>query len=965
LFYIVILQPKFNSKLMNTDSFALRHIGPRRSDLPEMLKTVGVDSMEQLIFETIPDDIRLKNELKLDAALSENEYLEHINDLAAKNKIYKTYIGLGYNQSITPPVIQRNILENPGWYTAYTPYQAEIAQGRLEALLNYQTMVTDLTGMELANASLLDEATAAAEAMALLFAVREREQKKNEAVKFFVSEDILPQTLSLLETRSTPIGVELVVGNHKDFNFSSEYFGVMLQYPGKTGTVHNYKEFIKKAKEAQIKIAVAADILSLVLLESPGNFGVDVVVGTTQRFGIPLGYGGPHAAYFATKEEYKRSIPGRIIGVTKDTDGNRALRMALQTREQHIKRDKATSNICTAQVLLAVMAGMYSVYHGPKGLEHIANKIHDTAATLADALEKLGFTQKNETYFDTIAIKTDATKIKFLAEAKEINFYYPNDETVSISINETTTIKDINKIITIFAEAVNKETTKISSLITGNAIPKEVARKTEFLTNEVFNSYHSETELMRYIKKLERKDLSLNHSMISLGSCTMKLNAAAEMLPLSDPQWGNMHPFVPVEQAEGYQQMLKKLEKQLTEITGFEGTSLQPNSGAQGEYAGLMVIRAYHESRGDNHRNICLIPSSAHGTNPASAVMAGMQVVVTKATDDGNIDLEDLREKAIKHKENLSCLMVTYPSTHGVYESAIREITSLIHENGGQVYMDGANMNAQVALTNPGAIGADVCHLNLHKTFAIPHGGGGPGVGPICVAKQLVPFLPSNPIIKTGGENAITAISAAPWGSSLACLISYAYITMLGTEGLKKSTQYAILNANYIKERLKGHYDVLYVGERGRAAHEMIIDCRPFKENGIEVTDIAKRLMDYGFHAPTVSFPVAGTMMIEPTESESKPELDRFCDAMISIRKEIDVADKDNPNNVLKNSPHTLTMVTSDNWDFPYTRQQAAFPLEYVSDNKFWPSVRRVDDAYGDRNLICTCEPIEAYMEEA
>ena len=921
--------------------------------------------MEQLIFETIPDDIRLKNELKLDAALSENEYLEHINDLAAKNKIYKTYIGLGYNQSITPPVIQRNILENPGWYTAYTPYQAEIAQGRLEALLNYQTMVTDLTGMELANASLLDEATAAAEAMALLFAVREREQKKNEAVKFFVSEDILPQTLSLLETRSTPIGVELVVGNHKDFNFSSEYFGVMLQYPGKTGTVHNYKEFIKKAKEAQIKIAVAADILSLVLLESPGNFGVDVVVGTTQRFGIPLGYGGPHAAYFATKEEYKRSIPGRIIGVTKDTDGNRALRMALQTREQHIKRDKATSNICTAQVLLAVMAGMYSVYHGPKGLEHIANKIHDTAATLADALEKLGFTQKNETYFDTIAIKTDATKIKFLAEAKEINFYYPNDETVSISINETTTIKDINKIITIFAEAVNKETTKISSLITGNAIPKEVARKTEFLTNEVFNSYHSETELMRYIKKLERKDLSLNHSMISLGSCTMKLNAAAEMLPLSDPQWGNMHPFVPVEQAEGYQQMLKKLEKQLTEITGFEGTSLQPNSGAQGEYAGLMVIRAYHESRGDNHRNICLIPSSAHGTNPASAVMAGMQVVVTKATDDGNIDLEDLREKAIKHKENLSCLMVTYPSTHGVYESAIREITSLIHENGGQVYMDGANMNAQVALTNPGAIGADVCHLNLHKTFAIPHGGGGPGVGPICVAKQLVPFLPSNPIIKTGGENAITAISAAPWGSSLACLISYAYITMLGTEGLKKSTQYAILNANYIKERLKGHYDVLYVGERGRAAHEMIIDCRPFKENGIEVTDIAKRLMDYGFHAPTVSFPVAGTMMIEPTESESKPELDRFCDAMISIRKEIDVADKDNPNNVLKNSPHTLTMVTSDNWDFPYTRQQAAFPLEYVSDNKFWPSVRRVDDAYGDRNLICTCEPIEAYMEEA
>lgn len=948
---------------MNTDSFALRHIGPRRSDLSAMLKTVGVESMDELINETIPEDIRLEKDIQLDTAMGEQEYLEHITELSTKNQLFKTYIGLGYHQAITPPVIQRNILENPGWYTAYTPYQAEIAQGRLEALLNFQTMVTDLTGMELANASLLDESTAAAEAMALLFAVREREKKKNGANKFFVSDEILPQTLSLLQTRSVPIGIELVVGNHTEFDFSNEFFGVLLQYPGKEGTVHNFKDFVATANDHQIKIAVAADILSLVKLEAPGHFGADVVVGTTQRFGIPLGYGGPHAAYFATKEAYKRNIPGRIIGVTKDTDNNRALRMALQTREQHIKRDKATSNICTAQVLLAVMAGMYAVYHGPEGLKYIANKVHNMAATLADALENLGYYQANETYFDTIAIKTDVSKINFRAEAEGINFYYPDDETVSISINETTTLYDINKIIGIFAEVANKDRIYLSELLEGKAIPESVARKTAFLQNEVFNSYHSETELMRYIKRLERKDLALNHSMISLGSCTMKLNAAAEMLPLSDPMWGNIHPFVPINQAEGYQFMLKRLEEQLTEITGFAGTSLQPNSGAQGEYAGLMVIRAYHESRGDAHRNICLIPSSAHGTNPASAVMAGMKVIVTKATDDGNIDVDDLRAKAIEYKENLAALMVTYPSTHGVYESAIREITSIIHENGGQVYMDGANMNAQVALTNPGAIGADVCHLNLHKTFAIPHGGGGPGVGPICVAEQLVPFLPTNPVIETGGETGITAISAAPWGSALACLISYAYISMLGENGLKKSTQYAILNANYIKERLSGHYDVLYTGEKGRAAHEMIIDCRPFKEKGIEVVDIAKRLMDYGFHAPTVSFPVAGTMMIEPTESESKQELDRFCDAMISIREEIDTASKEDPNNVLKNAPHTQAMLTADTWELPYTRKEAAFPLAYVSDNKFWPSVRRVDDAYGDRNLICTCAPIEEYME--
>ena len=948
---------------MNTDSFALRHIGPRRSDLPEMLKTVGVETMEQLIFETIPDNIRLDNPLSLDPAVSEHEFAAHITALSNKNKVYRSFIGLGYNQAITPAVIQRNILENPGWYTAYTPYQAEIAQGRLEALLNYQTMITDLTGMELANASLLDEATAAAEAMALLFSVRSRAQKKEGVHKFFVSEEILPQTLSLLQTRSTPIGIELVVGKHEDFNFSSEYFGAILQYPGVSGKVYDYAAFVEKANAAEIKVAVAADILSLVKLRAPGEFGVDVVVGTTQRFGIPLGYGGPHAAYFATKEAYKRSIPGRIIGVTKDTDGKRALRMALQTREQHIKRDKATSNICTAQVLLAVMAGMYGVYHGPEGLKNIANKVHNTAATVADALEKLGLYQVNESYFDTIQIKADAAKVAAVAQEMEINFHYPDAETVAISIHEATTLQDVNDIISAFAKAHSKETITVTEIAEGNAIPETVARETSFLTLPVFNTYHSETELMRYIKKLERKDLSLNHSMISLGSCTMKLNAASEMLPLSDPQWGNMHPFAPLDQAEGYQTMLKKLEDQLTEITGFAGTSLQPNSGAQGEYAGLMVIRAYHESRGDSHRNICLIPSSAHGTNPASAVMAGMKVVVTKALENGNIDVDDLREKAEKHKDNLAALMITYPSTHGVYESAVKEITQLIHDNGGQVYMDGANMNAQVALTNPGAIGADVCHLNLHKTFAIPHGGGGPGVGPICVAKQLVPFLPSNPVITTGGDKAITAISAAPWGSALACLISYAYITMLGEPGLRHSTEYAILNANYIKERLDGAYQCLYVGERGRAAHEMIIDCRPFKAKGIEVTDIAKRLMDYGFHAPTVSFPVAGTIMIEPTESESREELDRFCDAMLSIRKEIETATADEPNHIMKNAPHTLAMLTADTWDFTYSREQAAYPLSYVAENKFWPTVRRVDDAYGDRNLICTCAPIEEYME--
>ncbi len=949
--------------LMNTNSFQRRHIGPSENEQKQMLDTIGVDSLDQLINETVPDDIRLQESLQLEAPMSEYEYLHHIEELSKKNKVFKSYIGLGYHEAIIPSVIKRNILENPGWYTAYTPYQAEIAQGRLEALLNYQTMVCDLTGMELANASLLDESTAAAEAMALLFDVRERSQKKANVNKFFVSEEILPQNLSVLQTRAIPIGVELVIGNHEDFDFSDDFFGAFLQYPGKHGQVYDYTEFVEKANANHIKVAVAADILSLVKLKAPAEFGVDVVVGTTQRFGIPLGYGGPHAGYFATKEAYKRSIPGRIIGVTKDRNENRALRMALQTREQHIKREKATSNICTAQVLLAVMAGMYAVYHGKDGMQFIADHVHRYTKTLSAILVDLGFKQKNTVFFDTLFIEVEADKLRPIAEANGINFNYIDENHISISINETVRIKDIKEIVHCFEEAFNLTSDGLPPTTASKIIPENILRNTSFLDHEVFNSYQSETEMMRYIKRLERKDLALNHSMISLGSCTMKLNAASEMLPLSMSNWGNIHPFVPLDQAQGYQEVLKKLEHQLNIITGFAGTSLQPNSGAQGEFAGLMTIRAYHQNNGDHHRNICLIPASAHGTNPASAVMAGMKVIVTKTADNGNIDVEDLRAKAIQHKDNLAALMVTYPSTHGVYESAIKEITQIIHDNGGQVYMDGANMNAQVGLTNPATIGADVCHLNLHKTFAIPHGGGGPGVGPICVAPQLVPFLPSNPVIPTGGENAITAISAAPWGSALACLISYGYITMLGAEGVTDSTKMAILNANYIKERLDGHYETLYTGEMGRAAHEMIIDCRDFKENGIEVTDIAKRLMDYGFHAPTVSFPVAGTMMIEPTESENIAELDRFCDAMISIRKEIAFAKKEDANNVLKNSPHTMAMITADEWDFPYSRQEAAFPLEFVYETKFWPSVRRVDEAYGDRNLICSCNPIEDYME--
>ena len=948
---------------MNTETFALRHIGVQEKDLQKMLKIVGVNSLDELIDQTIPEDIRLKENLNLPAAVSEHEFLNLLLDLSNKNKVFKSYIGLGYHESLTPSVIKRNILENPGWYTAYTPYQAEIAQGRLEALLNYQTMICDLTGMSLANASLLDESTAAAEAMTMLFDLRSRQQKKDGILKFFVSEDILPQTLSLLQTRSTPLNIELVIGNHENFDFSTDFYGAILQYPGKHGQVHDYGNFVKKAQENEIKVAVAADILSLVLLTPPGEWGVDVVVGTTQRFGIPLGYGGPHAAFFATKDEYKRNIPGRIIGMTKDTDGNPAMRMALQTREQHIKRDKATSNICTAQVLLAVMAGMYAVYHGPEGLKYIANKIHNHTNNLAQKLVSLGFEQVNSTYFDTIQVKVGSVQsLRTVSESKGINFNYIDDETISISLNEAFNERDIKSILSCFNKSQRIEgDTNFETLKSG--ISDNLKRTSSFLQQSVFNSYHSETELMRYIKKLERKDLALNHSMISLGSCTMKLNAASEMLPLSWANWGNIHPFVPLNQAEGYQLVLKELEEQLNVITGFAATSLQPNSGAQGEYAGLMTIRAYHESRGETHRDICIIPASAHGTNPASAVMAGMKVVVTKTDERGNIDVIDLEEKVNLYSENLAALMVTYPSTHGVFESSIKYITKLIHDNGGQVYMDGANMNAQVGLTNPATIGADVCHLNLHKTFAIPHGGGGPGVGPICVAEQLKPFLPSNPVVETGGESAITAISGAPWGSALACLISYGYIKMLGSAGVTNATKVAILNANYIKERLNGKFDVLYTGEKGRAAHEMIIDCRPFKENGIEVTDIAKRLMDYGFHAPTVSFPVAGTIMIEPTESEGLAELDKFCEAMLSIRKEIDEAILEQPDNVLKNAPHTLEMVTNDDWNFPYSRKKAAFPLPFVNENKFWPTVRRTDEAFGDRNLICTCTPIEAYAE--
>ena len=946
---------------MHPDTFESRHIGPNEREIEKMLQQLQVKSMEELMDQTLPSSIRLQKNLALPEGISEHQFLQEILQLGNENKQFDCYIGLGYHPAVTPAVIQRNILENPGWYTAYTPYQAEIAQGRLEAIFNFQTVVCDLTGLPIANASLLDESTAAAEAMTLLYAVREREQKKNNSHRFYVDAEVLPQTLSVLQTRAEPLGIELVVAPLDSVTTDSSYFGALIQYPGKSGQVPDLKKHIDALHKAQIKVAVAADIMALLILEAPGQLGADVVVGSTQRFGIPLGYGGPHAAYFATHETYKRYVPGRIIGQTKDLDEHPALRMALQTREQHIKRDRATSNICTAQVLLAVMAGMYAVYHGPNKLRQIAMHIHQTAVRLSETLETLGLKQLNDTFFDTLRLALPRKEIEPIALENNINLNYIDDSQLAISINECTNEKALEKLVGVFEKWGGQKASVPKEI--DNRLPKDLERQTDYLTHAVFNSYHSETALMRYIKKLERKDLALNQSMISLGSCTMKLNAAVEMLPLSWPQWNNLHPFIPLDQAKGYQKMLSELEIQLNEVTGFAATSLQPNSGAQGEYSGLMVIRAYHYARGEQHRNVCLIPASAHGTNPASAVMAGMKVVVTKADAQGNIDWEDLSEKAKAHQDNLAALMITYPSTHGVFESKIQDITALVHQYGGQVYMDGANMNAQVGLTSPAQIGADVCHLNLHKTFAIPHGGGGPGVGPICVAAHLAAYLPTNPHVSTGGKQPIPAVSGAPWGSAMACLISYGYIRMLGGTGLRRATEVAILNANYIKNRLEGAYPILYTGEKGRAAHELIIDCRDFKAYGVEVTDIAKRLMDYGFHAPTVSFPVAGTMMIEPTESENKEEMDRFCEAMISIRVEIETAANDKEQlALLHNAPHTLNMLTDDHWTHPYSRKKAAYPLPFVSNNKFWPAVRRVDEAFGDRNLVCSCSPVSSYV---
>ena len=942
--------------------FSDRHIGPNKKEIKKMLNALGVNSIKELIYETIPNNILLENELKLDKAISEDEFNILIRTLSKKNKLFKNYIGLGYHPSIMPAVIQRNILENPGWYTAYTPYQAEIAQGRLEALFNYQSLICDLTGMKISNASLLDEGTAAAEAMGMLFSTRNSEKIKRNCIDFFVDKNTFSQTISVMKTRAKPLGINLLIGDPNDFKGGKKIFGAFFQYQGTSGNILNISEISRVLSKTEIPIVIGTDLLALTLLEAPGKFDVDVVVGTSQRFGIPLGYGGPHAAFFATKETYKRNIPGRIIGQTVDIDGNPALRMALQTREQHIKRGRATSNICTAQVLLAVMAGMYAVYHGPNGIKKIAFDIHNKAKKLEQLLNSLNLKQLNEYYFDTLHFKINSKKLKTIAEKNEINFNYPDNHHVSISINETTTEKDLKDIINVF-EIYTGVKVKSNQITTKNVIPPEIKRESSFLTNKIFNSYQSETSMMRYIKSLERKDLALNHSMISLGSCTMKLNSANLMIPLSFPEWGNIHPFSPTNQAEGYKEVLNSLMKMLNEITGFSSTSLQPNSGAQGEFSGLMVIRAYHISNGDNHRNICIIPSSAHGTNPASAVMAGMKVVVTGTDNKGNIDFEELKKHVIEHSDNLAALMITYPSTYGVFESNIKSITQLIHENGGQVYMDGANMNAQVGLTSPKEIGADICHLNLHKTFAIPHGGGGPGVGPISVAEHLKDFLPSNPIVKTGGNKAIDSISSAPWGSAMACIISYGYIKLLGPSGLKKSTETAILSANYIKQRLDGAFPILYVGDKGRSAHELIIDLRGFKENNIEVVDIAKRLMDYGFHAPTVSFPVPGTMMIEPTESENLEEIDRFCDAMISIAAEISEMDYHDEHSVLKNAPHTELMATADRWPFKYSRKKALYPLKYISRYKFWPTVRRVDEAFGDRNLVCSCPSVNEYSK--
>ncbi len=953
-----------------TESFKSRHIGPDSAQTKEMLALLGLNSVEELIDQTVPKNIRLKEDLKLPEARTERNYIDHLRASFAQNKVYRSFIGMGYYNTSMPPVIQRNILENPGWYTAYTPYQAEIAQGRLEALMNFQTMVADLTGMDLSNASLLDEGTAAAEAMYMLSSVQKGAKKK--ARTFFVSEDIFPQTLDVLKTRAGSHDINLQVGKLNEVDLTNEdLYGVYIQNPDNNGAVNDYTDFIAQAHENSVLVCMGVDLMSLVFVKSAGEMGADAAIGNSQRFGVPLGYGGPHAAFLATREEYKRQLPGRIIGASLDANGNNAYRMALQTREQHIKRERATSNICTAQVLLGVLAGMYGVYHGPDGLKKIAGRIHGLAQHLASQAEKLGYSQVNEYYFDTLKLTlptgTSDADLKNNAEAAEMNFRYFGNNVIGISLDETTRFETLEAIINVLSSITSSKPTNVEAVEQEVAMPVSHQRKLAFMTHPVFNSYKAEHEMLRYIKRLENKDVSLTHSMISLGSCTMKLNATSEMLPLTWPKVSQLHPFIPFDQAKGYHQMLNELESWLAIITGFSATSLQPNSGAQGEYAGLMVIKAYHHDKGDDNRNVTLIPASAHGTNPASAVMAGSKVIIVASDEKGNIDVADLKAKAEENKENLMALMVTYPSTHGVFEESIVDICNIIHENGGLVYMDGANMNAQVGLTSPGAIGADVCHLNLHKTFAIPHGGGGPGIGPICVTSDLAPFLPGSSVVKAGGEKAITSISAAPWGSASVAIISHAYIAMMGGEGLKEATKYAIFSANYIKERLATEYPILYSGANGRCAHEMIVDFRQFKPDGIEVVDVAKRLMDYGFHAPTVSFPVPGTLMIEPTESETKEEMDRFCDALLSIKGEIDEVVSgatDAADNVLKNAPHTASEITADKWTHGYARSTAAYPLPYVQGNKFWPAVARIDDAYGDRNLMCSCLPVEAYAED-
>ncbi|HUQ66222.1 MAG TPA: aminomethyl-transferring glycine dehydrogenase [Flavitalea sp.] len=948
------------------NEFQQRHIGPDENETAEMLKVIGKSSLEELIEATIPHGISLKKPLEVTEPRSEHEFLKELKQVAAKNKVFRTFIGQGYYGTITPSVILRNVFENPGWYTQYTPYQAEISQGRLESLLNFQTMVSDLTALPLANASLLDEATAAAEAMTMIFHHVNRTEESKQR-KFFVDNDIFPQTKDVIITRAQPIGIEVVFGDHHTAQIDESFFGAILQYPDNHGAVEDTRSFIEAIHQSKGYVVMATDLLALTLLTPPGELGADVAVGSAQRFGVPIGYGGPHAGFFATKEEFKRGIPGRIIGVSVDARGERALRMALQTREQHIKREKATSNICTAQALLANMAAMYAVYHGPAGLKKIATRITVLTNTLADALVEAGYVQMNSAYFDTLKIKADnSAAIRQIAESREINFRYFDNNLIGISLDEATLPEDVLDIISIFTEAKGSGRAAVTFDNENRTehLPQSLIRNSEFLMHSVFNAHHSESEMMRYIRHLENRDLSLNTSMIPLGSCTMKLNAATELIPVSWPEFSQIHPFVPVNQADGYRQITDELSTFLCQITGFDACSLQPNSGAQGEYAGLLTIRAYHLDRGDDHRNVVLIPISAHGTNPASAILAGMKVVVVKSDDEGHIDIEDLKAKAEQYNDSLSSLMVTYPSTHGVFEEGIKEVCRIVHDNGGLVYMDGANMNAQVGLTSPGIIGADVCHLNLHKTFAIPHGGGGPGMGPICVNEKLAAFLPGHISINKKAKQA-NAVSAAPYGSASILLISYAYIKLLGSNGLRRATAYAILNANYMKARLEKHFKVLYLGKNGTCAHEFIVDIRPFKlTTGVEAEDVAKRLMDYGFHAPTMSFPVPGTIMIEPTESEPKAELDRFCDALISIHEEISAIETgkaDKQDNVLKNSPHTMAMICADEWDHKYSRKDAAFPLAYVAKNKFWPSVARINNTYGDRNLICVCEPTEAY----